>query len=421
LNRVFQIIKSNKVLFKNFTSLSVLQISNYLFPIITLPYLVRVLGPGNYGLVNFASAFAAYFTIITDYGFNLSATQEISINRDNTIRISEIFSSVFTLKMLFFIISTIIFLPIVFLIPLFKENLVLFIITFLSVLGTALFPLWFYQGIEKMKYILFISVSVRLVTTVLIFIVVETKNDFIKLAGLNTITQYVIGISGLLFVLIKFEIKYTFPSKSLFKQQLIKGWHLFLSTVSINLYTTSNVFILGLFAPANIVGYYVAADKVRMAFQGILSPMSQSVFPYVNKMLSESYSRFISFNKKLLKIALIIGAIISIMLFLFAEPIVKFVLGKEYQSSIPVLRIIAWLPLVIFLSNVLGIQTMLPLNKQKSFAILLFIAAMINLSLSFILVPQYFAFGTAISVLTTEIFVTIAFLVFVKKNKYQII
>ena len=205
------------------------------------------------------------------------------------------------------------------------------------------------------------------------------------------------------------------------KLQIKNGWNLFLSTVWINLYTTSNVFILGLFAPANVVGYFAAADKIRMAFQGILSPMSQSVFPYVNNLLSESYERFISFNKKLFKIALTVGTIISITLFLFAEPLVNIILGKGYEPSVLVLRIIAWLPLVIFLSNVLGIQTMLPMNKQKSFSIILFFAAMINLILSFILVPKYFEIGTAISVLATEIFVTMAFFVFIKKNKILIV
>ena len=116
-----------------------------------------------------------------------------------------------------------------------------------------------------------------------------------------------------------------------------------------------------------------------------------------------------------------IAIIISITLFLLAEPIVNIVLGKEYQTSIPVLRIIAWLPLVIFLSNVLGIQTILPLNKQKSFSIILFFAAMINLTLSFIIVPMYFEIGTSISVLMTEVFVTVAFFVFLKKNKIQIV
>lgn len=417
MKRIFQKIESNKVLFKNFTSLSILQVANYIFPLVTLPYLVRVLGAEKYGLVNFAAAFAAYFTIITDYGFNLSATQEISVNRENSNRVSEIFSSVFTIKMMLFVLSSVMFFIIVLVFPIFKENLTLFIVTFLSVLGTALFPLWFYQGIERMKYILIISVSVRLITTILIFVLIKSENDFIKFAGLNTVTQFVIGIIGLQFALNKFGLRYRFPNKTLIIQQLKNGWNLFLSTISINLYTTSNVFILGLFAPANVVGYYAAADKIRMAFQGILSPMSQSVFPYVNKMLSESYDRFISFNKKLFKIALIVGAIISIMLFLFAEPIVNIILGKDYQPSILVLRIIAWLPLIIFLSNVLGIQTMLPMNKQKNFSIILFFAAMISLALLFILVPIYFAIGTAITALATEIFVTLAFFIFVKRNK----
>lgn len=421
MKRIFKIIESNKVLFKNFTSLSILQIANYIFPLITLPYLVRVLGPEKYGLVSFASAFAAYFTILTDYGFNLSATQEISINRNDTNRIAEIFSSVFTLKILFFCLSSLIFFVVIFLVPQFHEHLLLFFVSFFSVLGTALFPLWFYQGIEKMNYILVITVSVRVIITVLIFIFIQNENDYVKLATLNTTAQFVIGLFGLMIVLKKFQINYFIPKVALLKEQLKAGWNLFLSTVWINLYTTSNVFILGLFAPANVVGYFAAADKIRMAFQGILSPMSQSVFPYVNNLLNDSYERFISFNKKLFKIALTVGMIISIILFLFAVPLVNLVLGKDYQSSILVLKIIAWLPLVIFLSNVLGIQTMLPLNKQKSFAIILFFAAVINLILSFILVPKYFEIGTSISVLVTEIFVTMGFFVFIKKNKILII
>lgn len=421
MKRISEISASNKVLFKNFTSLSILQISNYIFPIITLPYLVRVLGPEKYGLVSFATAFAAYFTIITDYGFNLSATQEISVNRNNSKRIAEIFSSVFTLKVLFFILSSIFFSAVVFLVPQFRDHLLLFFITFLGVLGTALFPLWFFQGIEKMKYILVINVSIRLITTALVFVLIKDENDFIKLAGLNTSSAFAIGFVGLMVAFNKFQIKYIFPKKELLKLQLKNGWNLFSSTVWISLYTTSNIFILGLFAPANIVGYFSAAEKIRMAFQGVLSTMSQSVFPYVNKLLSESYERFVSFNKKLFKIALITGATISITLFLFAEPLVNIVLGKDYDPSVLVLRIIAWLPLVIFLSNVLGIQTMLPMNKHKSFAIILFFAAMINLILSFILVPKYFEIGTSISVLATEIFVTIAFFVFIKKNKILIV
>ncbi|MDZ7623398.1 MAG: flippase [Ignavibacteriaceae bacterium] len=414
-------IRPYKVLLKNFTSLSILQITNYLFPLITLPYLVRVLGPEKYGLVNFALAFTAYFVTICDYGFNLSATKEISINRENKYKISKIFSSVITIKVVLFFLSTLIFLLIVFLFKIFQENVLLYSVALLSVLGTAFFPLWFYQGIERMKYILIISVAVRTFTTVLIFLLIKNENDFVVYAGLNTLTQILIGILGLSFALRKFGINYSLPTIDQLKKQIKNGWSYFLSTIWISLYTTSNIFILGLFAPNYVVGYFAAADKIRIAFQGLFSSMSQSVFPYVNKLLSESYEKFISFNKKLFKVNAIVGVIISVTIFLLAEPIVKIVLGNEYVSSVLVLKIIGWLPLIIIMSNVMGIQTMLPLNKQNAFSFVLFLAAIINLSLSFILVPKFFEIGTSISVLLTEVFVTISFFIFLKRNKIRIL
>lgn len=421
MKRLLKIIGNNQVLVKNFTSLSLLQLANYIFPIITLPYLVRVLGPEKYGLINFATAFTAYFNIITDYGFNLSATQEVSVNRNNKEKVSEIFSSVLTIKILLFLLSTVIFFLVVIIFPLFRSDYDLYTITFIGVLGTVLFPLWFYQGIEQMKYILIINVVVRAISIVLIFLIVKVENDYLLLAIIYTVTQLLIGIVGLIFAIRKYELKYLLSSKDQLIDQLKKGWNLFLSSIWINLYTTSNIFILGLFAPNNVVGYFAAANKIRIAFQGILSSMSQSVFPYVNKLLSESYQKFISFNKKLLKISVTVGVIISVFLFLFAEPIVNIVLGSEYSASIIVLRIIAWLPLIIFLSNVFGIQTLLPLNYHKNFAKILFFAALINLSILFLIVPFYMEVGTSISMLLTEIFVTVSFFIFVKRKNIQIV
>lgn len=421
MKRLLKIISNNKVLVKNFTSLSLLQLANYIFPVITLPYLVRVLGPEKYGLINFAAAFSAYFVIITDYGFNLSATQEISVNRNDEKKVSEIFSSVLTIKIILFFLSSGIFFLIVNMFELFSNDAGLYSIMFIGVVGIVLFPLWVYQGVEKMKYILIINVAIRSVTIVSIFLLVKVENDYLLLAVIYTITQVMTGITGLFFAIRKFDLRYLFPSKVQLLEQLKKGWNLFLSSIWINLYTTSNVFILGLFAPSSVVGYYSAADKVRIAFQGILSSMSQSVFPYVNKLLAESYQKFISFNRKLLKISFMIGIIISSSLFLFAEPIVRIVLGNEYSQSVIVLRIIAWLPLIIFLSNVFGIQTMLPLNYQKKFSQILFLAALINLMISFSIVPSYFEIGTAVSMLVTEIFVTLSFFIFIRMKRIPVI
>ncbi|KAB2849439.1 MAG: flippase, partial [Ignavibacterium sp.] len=348
-------------------------------------------------------------------------TQEISVNRNDKEKVSEIFSSVLTIKIILFFLSSGIFFLIVNMFELFSNDAGLYSIMFIGVVGIVLFPLWVYQGVEQMKYILIINVAIRSVTVVSIFLLVKVENDYLLLAVIYTITQVMTGITGLFFAIRKFDLRYLFPSKVQLLEQLKKGWNLFLSSIWINLYTTSNVFRLGLFAPNSVVGYYSAADKVRIAFQGILSSMSQSVFPYVNKLLAESYQKFLSFNRKLLKISVIIGIIISSSLFLFAEPIVKIVLGNEYSPSVIVLRIIAWLPLIIFLSNVFGIQTMLPLNYQKRFSQILFLAALINLMISFSIVPSYFEIGTAVSMLVTEIFVTLSFYIFIRMKRIPVI
>lgn len=421
MKSISQIIKSNQSLVKNFTSLSLLQISNYIFPLITLPYLVRVLGPEKYGLINFAAAFTAYFTILTDYGFNLSAVQEVSVNRNNTAKLSEIFSSVLFTKITLFVFSSILFFLIINSFTIFKDNFILYLVTYFSVLGAIIYPVWFYQGIESMKHILVITIVVRSVTTLIIFIIIKTENDFVTLAAINSLNQCLIGIIALWISMKNFEIKIKKTNLSEIKRLLKSGLNIFLSTIWINIYTASNIFILGLFAPAKIVGYFAAADKVRLAFQGIITPVSQSVFPYVNKLLVESYEKFINFNKKLFKIALLTGAVISITLFVFAEQIVNYVLGHNYEQSILVLKIIAWLPMIIILSNVLGIQTMIPLNRDKSFSLILLFAALINVIISFLMVPDYLEIGTSISLIITETFVTVSFFIFLKLNKVRVL
>lgn len=132
---------------ENIASLTGIQMVQYLLPLVTFPYLTRVLGPGNYGKVAFAVAFITYFNLITDYGFNLSATREISINRDDTERVSRIYSSVMVTKTLLMLLTFTAMLTIVLSVDRFRSDLPLYIYTYGIVLGSVLFPVWFFQGV----------------------------------------------------------------------------------------------------------------------------------------------------------------------------------------------------------------------------------------------------------------------------------
>jgi PST family polysaccharide transporter len=409
--------KSYDNLIKNFTSLSILQIANYLFPLIVLPYVVRVLGPAKFGLINFAAAFIAYFGLICDYGFSLSGTKAVSIIRDSKSELSKIFSSIITIKVILFCVAFVVLLAFISFIPLFKKDWELYLISYGIVLGNVLFPMWFFQGIEQMKYITLIQVFIRSIATVLIFLLIKEEADYILLVVLYSSTQILIGVIGIITAVTKFQLKLSLQPFNILKSHLISGWNIFLSMVSINLYTTSNTFILGLFASEATVGYYAAADKIRIAFQGLQSVMSQSVFPYVNKLAKESKARLLSFNKQLLKLEGVVSLIVSIILFAFAHQLSDLILGPEFSLSGKVLRILSILPFLISLNNVFGIHTMIPLGFEKSFSSIISGAAIVHIVLLLILIPQYFAIGTAIVVSITELLITVLMFLFLKKHK----
>ncbi|MBS4035472.1 MAG: flippase [Ignavibacterium sp.] len=421
MKNIFIKAQSYKTLFQNFLSLSFLQFFNYLFPVITLPYVVRVLGPEKYGLVNFAAAFIGYFITISEYGFNLSAVRQISVNRNDQQKVNKIFISVLASKFFLAAVSFILFIIIVLSLEKFRSEFWLYVITFGSVLSTILFPFWLFQGLERMKYIPIIQVIPKIAGVILIFWLIKSQGDYLIFALINTGVLIVSGIAGLIAAVKVFSFRLAVPSFDDIMFQLKDGLNLFKSNLAINLYTNSNAFILGLLTNNEVVGYYSAADKIRLFFQSLLAPVSQSVFPFVNYLLKESKEKLLLFNKQLLKYQSVAGFSISLIIFINAELIINLALGENYNESVIILKLICWLPFIIYLSNIYGIQTMLPLGFDREFFYIVAIAAFINIILAFILVPYLQGIGISIAVLSTEIFVSTSMIIFLLKKKERLL
>ncbi len=405
----------NKILFKNLSALYALQIGNYIITFITLPYMVRVLAPEGYGLYSFILAFVNYFVMFTDYGFNLSATRSLSIHRDNKEKVSEIFSSVLIAKMILLFSGGILFLGVVSIIDVMNDYFSLYLFGFTFAIGMTLYSQWFFQGIEKMEYLLYITLPTRIGYVVAIFLFVHGYEDIDILLLLNGLTYIIIGVFSV-WQANRLGTKFHFVTIQQIKECLSEGWDLFLSKISTTIYVNSNTFILGLIAGNEVVGYFAAADKIRIALQNFLYTLTQAVYPKVAKMLKEKRIEGMLFVKELLLKGGVVAFSISLLVFLFADQFILIVVGKDYYQSIVIMRILAWVPFIVFLSNVFGIQIMLNTGHDKMFRVIVSIGAVISLFFAFVFIPLFGAIGAAMNFALVEILVTIVMFMFLARK-----
>ncbi|MGB9756013.1 MAG: flippase [Desulfurella sp.] len=398
--------QDKKRLLSNFFSLSSLQVANYILPLITLPYLVRVLGPSKYGLVAFAQAFVGYFQVLTNYGFNLSATREISIHRENQEKVSEIFSSVITIQMLFAVLSFIVMLAIVFAFKKFSKYWLLYFFTFGLVIGNVVFPVWFFQGIERMKYITIFNVLSRFVFTVAIFVFIRKESDYLYVPLINALGSILAGVLGLWIIFKSIGVKFILPNIANIKYHLKEGWHIFIGTIGISFYKNNSILILGLFTNTMIVGYFVIAKKIIDVLNQIAGLISQTIYPYISKKISLTPKQTLQFLKN---IGFMIGLytfVIGVILVLFSPTIVFIISGHYYKNSILSLELMAFVPLFIGV-NVPAVQILLSKGLDKRFSRSVIISALLDIILNFSLVPFLSYIGSCISVMTVELFVTL--------------
>lgn len=403
---------TGKRLFENFSMLMVLQGMNYLFPLITLPYLVRVLGPERYGLIAFAQALIGYFIMVTDYGFNLSATREISIHRGDKQKISEIFSSVMTVKFILMLICFFILTAII-QIDKFKKDWLVYYFTFGIVLGQLLFPLWLFLGMEKMKYITIIMVIDRAVFTFTIFAFIRTAQDYIYVPLLNSCGYLVSGILGFVVTICHFKIKFRFPTKQNIFHQFRDSWNSFLGATSISLFSNTNTFVLGLFASNTLIGYYAAAEKLVNAILRLLQPVNQTLYPHISKTVVESKRKAMKFIQKSFYLVGIGSLLVSFSIFMGSYQLVDLIFGKQYYQSIVVLKILSLSVFLTALSDIMGFQTMLTFKMDRVFARFWVTAYIFNIICALILAPLLKHIGVAIGFVLTfllVVFVMVAYL-----------
>ena len=392
--------KDGRVLVKNFSYLSLLEVANYIFPLVTLPYLSRVLGPNYFGVLAIGSAVIAYFQSIIDYGFNYSSVKEVASNKENLTQVNSIFIETLFSRLLLLLIAYSILFILIATIPYFSANREVIIITSTLLIGYALMTDWFFQAIEEMQYIAIVTLVSNIITTVLIFLLIKTSSDYLLQPVLISCGFISSSVLGGIIIKKRFRLRFYIPSfQSVFKR-IKAGFNLFISIFLPSIYTNLNTILLGVYNGNTATGIYSGGAKFTSIAYRITMLLSRVFFPFLSRKLNR--------HQVFAVISISVGAIISFLFFVFSGLIVKFFLGPEFMDSVAVLKIVSFTPLAMSLFNVYGTNYLVIKGGERHLRNIVIISTLLGLILGVLGAKYYSYVGVAICSLVTQSFRALA-------------
>lgn len=415
-------VKKKNQLLKNIFSLGTVQLVNYVFPLITVPYVSRIIGPDSYGIIHYATAFVGYFSLLIGYGFDLTATRRITKNSGDNHYVSHIFSQVVNARILLFLVSCVLFSISIFSVAPLQQDSYVAIMLFVSTISIVLIPQYIYQGKQDLTIFAVLNFIRGAINTVLVFILIKEKNDYIILPTLSSIIAILSALFLLVYAYKKYHLKFHWiPIKKTIRL-LIDERLIFFSTIVISLYTTTNTVVLGFFVSATDVGLFTVSLNLLNIINSVTNiPISTSLYPYVGTAFSKGRNAGLEVLKKIFPIVGYLTFFACIVLFLLAPLIINIFYGNKFQGSIIAFRILAFMPFIVSMSNIFGIQTMLNLGMDKIFLKATATASVIGVLLNLAMSKLYGYTGTAWSTIIIELFVTLYMYFLLRKNNISVI
>jgi PST family polysaccharide transporter len=386
----------------NVISLSWLQLVTYLFPIIILPYLFRVVGPEKFGLICFAQAFVQYFLILTDYGFSVSATREISLCLEDKTRVCNVISAVMTIKTILAFLSLLILCTVVYFVPRFKDDWMVYALSFGVVIGNTLFPAWFFQGSESMKYTAKLNIIGEFIYAFGIFLFVHEPHDYLLVPTVTSLSALITGFLGQYILFTRFDVSFQLPKIKDLRQQMEAGWSVFVSVVAINSYTITRIFAVGLLTNNTLTGFYSIAEKIANAVQTFpLSSFTQAIFPRLSKIFHKNKTKAFDIMNQVQLITVIVSLIFLPLTFILAPLIVRLVCGGSYPAAILSLRFLL-ISVFFIASTAFRVQFLLVCGKTDTYKRIHITMASIGLPLIIFFIFSFSYVGAAMATAIIE-------------------
>jgi PST family polysaccharide transporter len=394
-------------LVQNVVALYGVQICTYALPLITFPYLARVLGPSGWGSVVFAQAIGSVIAIFVEYGFDLSASRETSRHRQEPGRLSELISGVLGAKFVlaaFCVCGAIISRRYTHHVA---PSSALFWSSTIWGVCQGINMLWYFQGLERMRLASALEIGGKVVATLSIFVLVHNPDDGWKVMAAQCVGCVV--AHGVTVVLAYREVGFAWPTFSSVGRALRLGWSMFLFRAAQGLTGSLNGLVLGSVAPMAAVGQYAGAERISRIFQQGLWPVNQALYPKLTKQMHERRADAMKMVRLSLCFLGGLGLLFGVVLFLGAPLLVHLVLGDAFHGSVAALRVFSlWIPLVA-LSTVITFQLLLPNQLDYQFNAVIFTAGLLGFGGALLLAPSLQAVGIAWSAVGAQLYTVIAF------------
>lgn len=372
-------------------------------PLATIPYLARVLGVAGWGLVAFSQAFGSYVTLVGDYAFAYSATREVARHRENREKLAQITGGVLGAKALLISSAVALALLVRAWVPPLRTHPLLFWWVMFWAASQAASMRWFFRGLERMQLLATVEISARVLGLVGIFIFVHGPKDewcVFAVQGLCLFLSFVVCTA-----LACHGLPLRMPTRAHVWEALRMGRSLFLFEGSVTLYTIANTTVLGLFAPPELVGFYAGAEKIVRAAVRLLDPITQTLYPRLSHLVWRAPEEAARLSTIGAAITVTGGAALSAASFFLAPELVRVLLGPGYGPAVPILKILALLPLVASFSTALGTQWGLPLGLERPINVVTAVAGLIDIGLAVCLARPFAGIGMAWVAVTSELFV----------------
>lgn len=378
-----------KRIVKNMTALGVLQIANYLIPLLVLPVVSRVLGVTLFGTVGYAQNIVSYLTLLVNFGFEYSATRQIALAGDDKEKKRQLFWAVITAKTGLLVLSFVILA----LLPLFVERVAcdprLYIYTALTNIGIVFFPTWYLQGEQQMDKMAWANFFTKLLGALLVIAIVREASMYRWYPLLLSVSSIFVGIGAMIYVVRHFEIGKYVCTRDAMKEVLQAGAPIFINNVFISLYTTVNMTLLGGFATDEMIGYFSAAQRLIIALNMVVVlPVSTAVYPEMSRRFEASRAEGMQFFKRVLVYAGLAAAVVSLGTFVVAPFAIPIIYGAGYETAIEVLRWLSPLPFLVMVATLLTVQGLYGMGLQKWAPWVGMILAVLCISLNLWLLPH---------------------------------